>query len=465
MLFGFGQKPDVAIYASRRKRVVQAIKDAQGFNGKMLFISDFERDAIAFTQESSFYYLTGIDEPGVALLVDVTGHSTLYIPCYKESRAKWMGSCIEPTQEWAVKIGVNDIRFLGQACDGYMFGPFFDNTMYTALIEQLKAIGDGQALYTLMPTDMSSYCVQRLVIERLQVMVPSLVRAVKDVSGFVADLRSSKDKDEIELLKGAVNITIIAHEAAAQTIGNDVPEHDIQASLEGVMTMAGARIAFPSIVASGKNSTILHYVENNKNMTNGDLVIVDIGASYHHYAADLTRTYPVSGVFSKRQREVYDIVLAAQEYIADIAQSGFYLSNKNHPAKSLHHLAHKFFADRGYGKYFTHGIGHYLGLDVHDVGDYSRPLREGDIITIEPGLYIPEENIGIRIEDNYWIIKKGAICLSEELPKTADDIELFMQESLSQEEQDSYDDEEGEDDEDDDCEGSFGFHDTCDTEH
>ncbi|MCX5925310.1 MAG: Xaa-Pro peptidase family protein [Candidatus Dependentiae bacterium] len=466
MLFGFGQKPDVAIYASRRKSLVQAIKDAQGFDGKMLFISGFEREAVAFTQESSFYYLTGINEPGVALLVDATGHSTLYIPSYKESRAKWMGSFIEPTQEWAVTLGVNAIAFLGQACEGYLFGPFFDNSMYASLIEQLKEIGDTQALYTLMPADMNSYCEQRLVMQRLQTMVPSLVRAVKDISALVADLRSSKDMGEIELLKGAVNITIIAHEAAAQTIGNDIPELDVKASLEGVMTMAGARIAFPSIVASGKDSIILHSIENNKTMKNGDLVIVDIGASYHRYAADLTRTYPVSGVFSKRQREVYDIVLAAQEHVADMAQSGFYLSNKNHPTKSLHHIAHKFFADRGYGHYFTHGIGHYLGIDVHDVGDYSRPLREGDIITLEPGLYIPEENIGIRIEDNYWIIKKGAICLSEELPKTADDIELFMQESLSQEEQDSYDDEEdGDDDDDDDCQDSFGFHGDCGTEH
>ena len=128
---------------------------------------------------------------------------------------------------------------------------------------------------------------------------------------------------------------------------------------------------------------------------------------------------------------MYNIVLETQEHIASLAKPGMWLKNKDKADKSLHHLAVKFLAQRGYDKYFPHGIGHFLGLDVHDVGDYNVPLHEGDVITIEPGIYIPEEGIGIRIEDNYWITKDGAICLSENLPKDADDIEGFMQQALN----------------------------------
>lgn len=454
MLFNLAEKPDIAIYISRRKNLIQAIKDQQTQaksvnNGKLLFIGGFERDAQEFIQESSFYYLTGIEEPGVALLVDLTGHTTLYIPRYQESRAKWIANAIEPTQQWATQLGVNTIEFLGEMCKGYMVGPFFDESLYCELINQLKKMDDTDALYTLAPQDMHSYIEQRLVVKRLQEMVPTLAQTVTDISALVADLRSSKDMQEIELLKEAATITTIAHGMTVQSIRDGTPEQEIKASVEGGIALTGARMSFPSIVASGKSGAILHYTENNKTLKNGDLVILDIGASYHHYAADLTRTYPISGTFTKRQREVYDIVLAAQEYIADLAQPGWYLSYKEKPDKSLNHLAKKFFADRGYEKYFTHGIGHYLGLDVHDVGDYSRPLREGDVITIEPGLYIPEENIFIRIEDNYWIIKNGAVCLSEGLPKTADDIEDLMKQSLSENQDDVFNDE----CEDEDCEG------------
>lgn len=439
MLFGFGEKPHVAVYASRRKSLLSALKDRYGVEGKVLLISGFERDAELFTQESSFYYLTGINEPGVALLIDAAGHATLYMPRYKKNRAQWTGVMFEPTPEWATKLGLQAIEYAGEPCEGYSCGLFFKLDTFSSLIAQLQDIGEKNVLYALAPDDTCSYVEQRLVLGRIQEAMPALRAHTRDISAVVADLRSGKDMGEIELIKGAVTMTIAAHEAAAQTISNDMPEWDVQASIEGVMTIAGARRAFPSIVASGKNSTVLHYTENSGTMKNGDLVVVDIGVSHHHYAADLTRTYPVSGTFSKRQREVYDIVLAAQDYIADLAQPGFYLSNKNNPDKSLYHKALQFFTDRGYGQYFIHGIGHYVGLDVHDAGDYSRPLREGDVITIEPGLYIPEEQIGIRIEDNYWIIKKGAICLSEDLPKTADDIESFMQQAGSDDE--AYEDE------------------------
>lgn len=447
MLFDFGKSHDIAVYAARRKSLVQAVKDEWGKSGLVLLIGGFELGTTRFEQESTFYYFTGVTEPGAALLIDKEGKSTLYIPQYSQSRSVWVTHALEKTPECAKKIGVDRIEYLGELCKGYMFGPFFKQEQYSAIIEAMKALAAGELVYTCIPGTMHDYVEQRLVLKQLQEMMPGFGASLQDISGIVADLRSSKDMGEIELIKAAIDITIVAQQAAAQTARHDVPEREVQAALEGVMTMAGTRPSFSSIIASGKRSTVLHAIDNDQVMQNGDLVVVDIGARFQGYAADLTRTYPVSGTFTKRQREVYDIVLAAQEYVADHARPGVWLFNPDKPEQSLHHMVQKFFADRGYGQYFTHRIGHYLGLDVHDVGDYSRPLREGDVITIEPGLYIAAENIGIRIEDDYWIVKNGAICLSEELPKTAEEIQQFMQESM-QDDDTSFEDFEEEDDED-----------------
>ena len=166
-------------------------------------------------------------------------------------------------------------------------------------------------------------------------------------------------------------------------------------------------------------------------MNQGDVVVIDIGASYKRYCADVSRTYPVSGVFTQRQKELYDIVLETQEYIAAFAKPGMWLNNAEEPSKSLNHLAREFLKERGgYDTYFPHGIGHFVGLDVHDVGDSKIPLSKGDIITIEPGIYIPEERIGIRIEDMYWIVEGEAVCLSDSFPKTTIEIEELMRHNL-----------------------------------
>ena len=193
-------------------------------------------------------------------------------------------------------------------------------------------------------------------------------------------------------------------------------------------------------MGGGKYGCILHYVDNDREMKAGDLVVVDIGAEHNFYCADLTRTYPVSGKFTKRQREVYNIVLDTQQYIADLAQPGYWLSNKDHPEKSLNHLAKAYLQKRGYDKYFPHGIGHYLGLDVHDVGDYKidgqwRMLESGMVLTVEPGIYIPLgskgvakkwQGIGIRIEDDVLVTKQGYDILSKGAPKEIDEIEALM---------------------------------------
>lgn len=424
------QSADSSIYKLRAKDLLGMLaQEYPKTQGAVVLFAGFEGHAAPFNQESSFFYFTGITEPGAIAVFNLNGKSTLYVPNHGATRAAWVHTPVALTQENAKKLGFDTITTLGQPLPGYQLYPFSDLKYYDALTADLKSlINSGGKIFTLMPDNASEYVEQRWMIERLNHVMPQLKASCIDISEFASLMRRKKDMGEIEKMYKAVEITVLAQGAAAQAITEGIRECEVQASLEYMFTGSQAQIAFPSIVASGKNSTVLHYHVNGDELKNGQLVVVDIGARYQHYCADLTRTYPVSGTFTKRQKEIYNIVLECQEYIAGLAKPGMWLNNKEKPEQSLHHLAKKFFDQRGYGKYFIHGIGHFLGMDVHDVGDVSQPLQDGDVFTIEPGLYIPEEQIGIRIEDNYWMVKDGVVCLSEALPKRAEDIEKFMQE-------------------------------------
>lgn len=438
----------LSVYSLRRKELIESIKSEFSHKEKsaVVLFAAFEQSSERFRQDKTFYYYTGVNEPGAALVIDMAGKSTLYLPNCFEKRAQWMTLPSALINRDAKALGVDAVELLGAECAGYELNPYFSPEEYEHMIALMKnVIAHEGSLFTTAPQNGHEYLHARFTFDHLQKFIPEVQKSVVDVSACIAVSRRRKDMGEVEQIYRAIEITELAHESAMQAIKHDVLEAEVQASLEYMMIASHARTSFPSIVASGKNGTVLHYNQNNGKLKDGDLVVVDIGAELDNYCADLTRTYPVSGTFTKRQKELYNIVLATQEHIASLAKPGMWLKNKDKADKSLHHLAVKFLAQRGYDKYFPHGIGHFLGLDVHDVGDYNVPLHEGDVITIEPGIYIPAENIGIRIEDNYWITKDGAICLSERLPKDADDIEDLMQRALSgesdDEDEDEYDDE------------------------
>lgn len=420
---------DFSIHTERRKKLVEEVRKKFPQRGSIILFAGFERECTNFRQESSFYYFSGITEPGLVMALDAEGKSTLYVPNCGKERAKWMFSPISLQPENAKNLGFDEIKNLGSQCVGYQFHPFFPKAEYEHLLTNFsQLLQQNQTIFTLTPSNPREYCDQRLILERLKGFIPGVENNLVDISPLVAAMRRKKDQKEIELMYKAVEITALAQEVASRSIEDQLLECEVQASLEYMFTGSCARPSFPSIVASGKNATILHYTLNNAPMKKGDLVIIDIGAEYEYYAADITRTYPVSGTFTKRQREIYDLVLETQEYIAALAKPGMWLSNKDQEDRSLNHLAKKYLDERGYGNYFPHGIGHFLGLDVHDVGDPKQPLQAGDVITIEPGIYIPQESIGVRIEDDYWILDDGAVCLSEYIPKTAQDIEAMMRE-------------------------------------
>ncbi len=400
--------------------------------GPILFFGGLEKTREPFYQDSTFFYFVGIQEPGV-IFYENENNAVLYEPSYESSRTLWVSDSYN--SEIFEHIGIAERLPLGEKIKGYSLDIFGSIAIYKNIINVINQALDVDEHVFIVVEDASDDV--RFVIERLCLAITSLRERIIDISLLSASLRRIKDQQELKNIYKAIEVTITAHEAAAGVIQPGKRESDVNAAINYIFTEGQTVPAFASIVGSGKNSTVLHYVDNDQVMLQGDLVVIDIGASFKRYCADISRTYPISGVFTQRQKELYDIVLETQDFIAASAKPGMWLNNPEVPSKSLHHLACEFLKEKGgYDKYFPHAIGHFIGLDVHDVGDAKRPLAKGDIITIEPGIYISEEKIGIRIEDMYWIVDGEAMCLSESFPKTTGEIEELMR-SNSEKESDS----------------------------
>jgi Xaa-Pro aminopeptidase len=261
----------------------------------------------------------------------------------------------------------------------------------------------------------------------------SAVIAVVDTSGLpvaavgplMAELRPSKDPDELARLRRASAITAEGVVAAMEAVRPGMREDSLQAVLERAFRSRSASgTSFPSIVASGANALELHYSRNDSTMDAGELVLVDVGAEYAGYAGDVTRTFPVSGRFTDRQRSLYDLVLETQRAAIDAVRPGVTIEELNRIAREAMAAASgTLCGERGCEAYFIHGLSHHLGLDVHDPGIPGRPLEPGMVITIEPGIYLPDEGIGIRIEDDVLVTPEGHEILSSAAPKAAEAVE------------------------------------------
>ncbi len=362
------EKEPLGEYKSRRDRLAARIK------GNVLVLRAApDQELVKYQQERNFYYLTGFDQPGASLLLDAASdppQEFLFLPERNPGTERWTGPKLGPGAE-AVKIS-GFARVLSTS--------EFDTT--------LKRASEGaKAVYGL-----------------------------KDVESDIAYLRQTKSTTEVALLEKAIQITLKAHQAAARAIAPGVMEYEVQGALEYEFTRNGAeRPGYPSIVGSGPFSTILHYNDNTRRMQAGEVVVVDVGAEYSGYSADVTRTYPVSGKFSPRQREIYQIVLDAQKAAIAKVKPGARISD-------LHNAAMSHIRSKGYENFFIHGTSHHIGLEVHDVGDTSRLFEPNMIITVEPGIYIPEEQLGIRIEDDVLVTPTGHRVLSN-FPKEIPEIE------------------------------------------
>jgi len=383
-------------------------------------------DFYGFRQEDNFFYLSGVSEPGTALLiasaVEAKGDSPaqpyteiLFLPPRNLTQEKWIGPKLGPENPNASQItGFDRVEEIGKLPDELarmISGPF------PAIYTDVPAQGES-------PSTIASAFLKRI----------NSMLTYHDVKPMLSSLRTVKDAGEVALLRKAVDASVAAHVAAFKTVKPNITEREISALMQYEWGKRGCeRPAYAPIVGSGFYSTVLHYSQDSNTMKAGDVVVIDAAGEYSMYAADITRTLPVNGHFTARQKEIYDIVLGAQEAAMAAFQSGKSMLVGDSDA-SLYKAAKDYIRSHGkdlhgqpLDQYFIHGLGHYIGLNVHDPGDYKVPLAPGMAFTIEPGIYIPEENIGVRIEDDFLVGQDGKLIkLSGALPSKAEDVESAM---------------------------------------
>jgi Xaa-Pro aminopeptidase len=237
---------------------------------------------------------------------------------------------------------------------------------------------------------------------------------------LLADLRSAHTADELARMERAIAITREGHQAAARATVAGVSERDVQTQMEYAFNAAGGTgLSYSSIIGSGPNGAVLHWDDNSRLLKAGDLVVIDAAAEYGRYASDVTRTYPVAGKFDDEQARVYRAVYQAQEDIFAAIKPGVTMAE-------LQHVAEESLRKSGHLKDFIHGFGHFVGLDVHDAGSYGKPLPVGAVITVEPGIYLPERGFGVRIEDEVLVTETGFRLLTAAFPRKLEDVEAWV---------------------------------------
>ncbi|MEN3333479.1 MAG: Xaa-Pro aminopeptidase [Blastocatellia bacterium] len=409
-----------AEYRARRQQLMSHIKDGVVV---MLGAREDEFGEVGrFRQKNDFMYLAGVETPAAfvvlvpaGLIGDRAAQETLFIPARNRFQEKWTGPQIGPGAEGQAAFGFQEVA---------------DNAKLNEVLNGVfKSTGGKLAakLYTIVAQGTTAD-IQRETsfVAALRQNYPGI--QIVDVAPIIAEMRKVKSAAEIALLQKAIDITGEAQRDAAAQIRPGAFEYEVQAALEAAFTRNGSeRPGFPSIVGSGFYSTVLHYDQNHKKIDAGDTVVVDIGAEFSYYTADITRTYPASGKFTPRQREIYQLVLDAQRAAERAFKPGQTIAQLHRVAvETIKGSPLRDKEGNTLERYFIHGLGHWLGMDVHDVGNYTN-LPAGAVFTIEPGIYIPEEKLGVRIEDDYLVTEKGLVKLSRAIPSEPDEIERIMQ--------------------------------------
>ena len=410
---------DKEFFMKNRKELGKALEDNSIlllFAGTAPYKSADEQ--YQFVPNRNFYYLTGIDREKIILLIskiDGDISEKIFVERPDPVMARWIGARM--TAEEAKEVsGVENIDYLDK----------FEETIGSILernrIEKLYLDLERQEIRAAI-TDPQYFA--KMINERYPYI------EIKNAYYDIAKLRVIKSDEEIQLIKKAIEITQEGIENMIDNIKPGMMEYEIEAYFDFTLKKNGIyEKAFKTIAASGKNATILHYVENNCRAEDGDLILFDLGAQYKYYNADISRTFPVNGKFTERQKQVYNVVLKAKEAVEEAARPGL-------PYKELNEIAKKVLTegckelglirdDKELVKYYFHSVSHYLGLDAHDIGIYNTVLKPGMVITNEPGLYIEEEGIGIRIEDDLLITEDGCENLSKDILKTVEEIEDYM---------------------------------------
>jgi Xaa-Pro aminopeptidase len=375
-----------------------------------------------FTPNRNFYYLTVVDRPNLILMLikkDGITESIMFTERYDELKAKWVGAVIGQ-DECSELSGVerSSFKYIDEFDECFASRVFNGHTENVYLdLENRDFNADTPALK---------------FASRLMSNYPAL--KIYDAHSILAKLRQIKGRIEIDRIKKAIEITGKGINAMLRNANAGMYEYEIEAYFDFELKKAGVKdFAFKSIAASGKNATVLHYSENNCRTKDNDLILCDVGAQYEYYNGDITRTFPVNGKFTPRQKQIYDIVLGGNRLIVDMIKPGIEFKSLNVKLKEYYAVELKRIGlienSDEVAKYYYHGVSHMLGLETHDVGRHNEGLlKAGMVLTVEPGLYIAEEGIGIRIEDNVLVTENGYEVLSPDIPRTTEEIEAVMAE-------------------------------------
>jgi len=405
---GMGRPVDTATVAARRRVLLARLG-----RGVVLVPAaherELERDYVQdndFRQGNTFFYFTELETQDAWLLLVAggAGETVLFLPPRDPLQERWTGLRLGPDTTAARLTGIARVLPTDS----------LDPVLSAALV---RARGP---LY--VPLDQTT---------RDEPRFRDLLFSGRDVRNLrpsADSMRLVKDADEVARMRKAVEISVLGHVTAMQAARPGKWEYEIEAALEAEFRRNGAdRVGYPSIVGSGPNSTTLHYDVNRRQTRDGDLIVVDAGAEWGQYTADVTRTFPVNGKFTPRQKAIYDLVLATQQAAFDSTRPGTTIAQLNRVARDyMHTHSGTLCGAQTCDAYFIHGLSHWLGMDVHDVGDYSTPLKAGMVLTIEPGIYLAQEALGVRIEDDVLVTATGAEWLSAKAPKTTAEIERLM---------------------------------------
>jgi Xaa-Pro aminopeptidase len=429
---GAWEREPASVFAGRRAKLLATLNAPVvlfGYTGH-----EESNPSYVFMQEENFYYLTGHNEEGAALLLVpeaadqkgwTGGRETLYLPPHNFNEEKWNGPRIGPDDS-----GIQQKTGFARVAT------------YSQLHDELVSLAKNfPEIYTELPSPHDDgYPHAANWSKWVKDAAPEAT--LKDASPAIGTMRAIKTPGELDLIQKAVDPSVDAQLAAFKLVRPGLYEYQVAAKMVEIHDYAGCETeAYSPIVGTGINSTVLHYNKLNRRIEDGDLVLMDVGGQYSGYASDITRTVPANGKFTARQREIYEVVLGAQNAALAALKPGMTLGVKD-AATSLQKIAMDYIDSHGkdleghsLGKYYIHGLSHHVGLNVHDpsgpnVG--STPLQPGMVITIEPGIYIPEEKIGVRIEDDVLITPEGYKLLTARLPRSPDEIEKIMAEGKAE---------------------------------
>jgi Xaa-Pro aminopeptidase len=430
------EKQPAAVYHARRVALAARLN-----GGAAVLFAAYEpqMEYLDFRQDEDFYYLTGWNEPGAALLVVAEAPAgqtpraykeILFLPTRNLRQEKYTRAKLDAASPGVAEAtGVDAVEPMTEL-----------PTALNRLIDEDRRSneGAGRRLSNNLWTQPGAKPASALIDFIAATLGMDAAPALHDVTGLTAQLRVVKDACEVALLKKASEASIAAQRVMMKAVKPGVTERALAGKMTAAWLEGGCeRASYPPIVGSGINSTTLHYAENSRTLEDGDVLLVDAACEYSMYASDITRTVPVSGHFTARQREIYNIVLGAQQAAIDAFVAGKSKINdrERKDPDSLDTVAYNYINTHGkaldgepLGKYWLHGLGHMMGIDVHDPAEYPALLKPGMVFTIEPGIYIPEEKLGVRIECDFLVGADGKLIdLEADLPHTAEDLEAAMQ--------------------------------------